>query len=81
MVNWTQPVAINDDNITYSVTISVGGVIINTIQTSNESVVFTGLDPNTEYEVVITPSNSVGSGDNATISVRTQQGNHQVNCG
>ena len=79
-INWTQPIAINDVIVIYYVTVSTGGVILYITQTSNESIVFSGLNPNTEYEVVVTPSNSVGNGTSTTVIVRTQQGNYNVKC-
>ncbi|KAI6661081.1 hypothetical protein LOD99_13803 [Oopsacas minuta] len=71
-VNWTEPIAINDNNITYYVTISIGGEVISTTETSDQFVGFTGLEPNTEYNITITPSNSVGNGTSTTITAQTE---------
>ena len=74
-LNWTEPAYPNDDSLTYFITISREGVVISSIETTDTEVEIIGLYPNTLYNIIITPSNSVGnSTDVVIITVATEQG-------
>ena len=57
--------------ISYNLTISSDGMMMMMINTADTSYNFTGLIPGTDYTVSIQPSNSAGSGDAYTETVRT----------
>ena len=57
--------------VSYNVIMSSDGVIITTIMTTDTSYDFTGLTLGTNYNVSIEPSNTVGSGQAYTETIRT----------
>jgi len=57
----------------YNVTIS-DPLIISSTSTGDSLITYTGLSPNTSYTITVTPNNSAGHGQSASIVVKTLSG-------
>ena len=56
--------------VSYTLTISSDGMIV-MMETTTDTYHFTGLTPETDYTISIQPSNSAGSGQSYTDTIRT----------
>ena len=57
--------------VSYTLTISSNGTIMKMINVTDTYYNFTGLTPETDYIISIQPSNSAGSGEAYTDTIRT----------
>ena len=72
MVKWSEPYS-NDlcDPVWYTVTISTGGMVIITDNTTLTNYTVTGLNDNTAYNVSVTANNNAGSSNATSVMTRT----------
>ena len=71
-IDWDDPI-INDDrsNLYYTVIVVQSGMIVTNRNTTDSQVTIGGLDSDQEYNITITPVNSVGAGGPVFLRVRT----------
>ena len=79
-LTWSPPLPSQSNGviISYFITCSTGGSIINSTRTSSTSLAITGLLPYTNYSCSITAHTSAGGGPAANTSVTTLQDGEQI---